>query len=145
MVGISYDFHVQIGSQKKRQHVMAMILNDFNIILNTNFLQSSKVSIIPHLNGIFIQSEKHPCFIPYNARHQMTKEQDSKQTNIALISTTTLCKGLRYGRGTFLATFIGVGLDYNIDNPNPMITIIKEYANMMLPYLSQWCFRLTCY
>ena len=42
---------------------MVVPWDDFDLLLGVEFLTLAKVMVAPHLRGILIGDEKHPCFV----------------------------------------------------------------------------------
>ena len=55
------DFHV--GSWQGKCELMAVSLDDFDVILGNDFLVAAKVAVMPHLGGLFIADAGSPSFV----------------------------------------------------------------------------------
>ena len=62
--GISKDVLPQVGEWKDKCNLFCVPLDDFNLIPRIDFFLKSKATLIPHLGGLMILKEKHPCFVP---------------------------------------------------------------------------------
>ncbi|KAK4426934.1 hypothetical protein Salat_1462200 [Sesamum alatum] len=52
-----------VGPWEGQCDLLAVGLDDFNVILGNDFFIYAKVTILPWLNGIFISSGSHPTFV----------------------------------------------------------------------------------
>lgn len=63
MLRMAKGMQVQISEWSGNLDVMVIAMDDFDIILDNNFLMKARVSVVPHLSGLLITDSKKPCFI----------------------------------------------------------------------------------
>jgi hypothetical protein len=73
--------------------------DDFNIILDFDFLKRAKIALIPHLDCILLVNELCPCFVPC---HKAVVAESRKEGS-SLVLAITINKALKKGGEVFLA------------------------------------------
>ena len=102
-----------------------MSLDDFDSILGNEFFQRAKVTLLPHLNRMFIMDETQPCYV--HGLNKSPKKSSKEET----ISTLQVEKGLRNGKLTYVIALIKIKLEKMVEVINEIVSILQEYANMM--------------
>lgn len=102
-----------------------MSLDDFDFILGNEFFQRAKVTLLPHLNRMFIMDETQPCYV--HGLNKPPKKSSKEET----ISTLQVEKGLRNGKLTYVIALIKIKLEKMVEVINEIVSILQEYANMM--------------
>ncbi|KAK4428350.1 hypothetical protein Salat_1134600 [Sesamum alatum] len=69
----SADF--EVGTWKGKCSLMAVPLDDFDVILGMDFLLLAKATVIPYLSGLFIADVNCPSFVQAAYRFARTKQQ----------------------------------------------------------------------
>jgi len=64
IAGMSYDVPITLDQWRGKQDVLVVNLDDYDIILDLNFVRKAKIVLMSYLNGVMIASEGCPCFIP---------------------------------------------------------------------------------
>ncbi|KAK9151489.1 hypothetical protein Syun_009798 [Stephania yunnanensis] len=62
--GVALDVDIRIGAWDSKVNLVAVPLDDFEIIAGNDFLVAGRVAVIPSLHGLLIMDEKKPCFVP---------------------------------------------------------------------------------
>ena len=78
--------------------LLAVPLDDFELILGVNFLKTAKAAVIPHLGGLLIMDEERPCFVA--GVHKRSKGKEP------LLSAMQVEHGLKRGEPTFMAALL---------------------------------------
>ena len=107
--GIAKDVMLQVGEWKGKINLLCVPLDDFNLILGIDFFLKSKAALIPHLGGLMILEEKQPYFV----------------------SALQLKKGLRRGQETYLAALVEINEGHDVEVPDSMAGILKEFRDIM--------------
>ena len=102
-----------------------MSLDDFDFILGNEFFQRVKVTLLPHLNIMFIMDETQPCYV--HGLNKPPKKSSKEET----ISTLQVEKGLRNGQLAYVIALIKIKLEKMVEVINEIVSILQEYANMM--------------
>ena len=61
--GVAKNVPMQIGDWKGTCSLLCVPLDDFDLILDVDFLLRAKVALIPHVGGLMVLEEKQPCFV----------------------------------------------------------------------------------
>ena len=86
-----------------------MSLDDFDSILGNEFFQRAKVTLLPHLNRMFIMDETQPCYV--HGLNKPPKKSSKEET----ISTLQVEKGLRNGKLTYVIALIKIKLEKMVE------------------------------
>ena len=100
-------------------------MDDFDFILGNDFFQRAKVTLLPHLNRMFIMDETQPCYV-----HRLNKPP-KKSSKEGTISTLQVEKGLRNGQLTYVIALIKIKPEEIVEVIDEIVSILQEYANMM--------------
>lgn len=100
-------------------------MDDFDFILGNEFFQRAKVTLLPHLNRMFIMEETQPCYV--HGLNKPPKKSSKEET----ISTLQVKKSLRNGQLTYVIALIKIKLEKMVEVINEIVSILQEYANMM--------------
>lgn len=52
---------IQLGTWQRKANMLAITLDNFELILMMEFLKTIKAAIVPHLSSLFIMDGKNPC------------------------------------------------------------------------------------
>lgn len=63
MVGKVLGVPIHPGEWYGKDDMLVVLLEDFQLILGTDFLKTINATIIPHLGGLLIVNGKNPCFV----------------------------------------------------------------------------------
>lgn len=88
-------------------NMMVARLDDFDLILGVEFLVKAKVSVVPHLSGIFIGDENTPCFIQTIG--------PNKVKEIELQSAKPLKAGVKKGQLAYMAALVEIKPDVVVE------------------------------
>lgn len=91
-------------------NMMIARLDDFDLILGVEFLVKAKVSIVPHLSGIFIGDENTPCFVQANG--------PNKGKEIKLQSAKLLKASVKKGQLAYVAARVEIKPDVVVEVPD---------------------------
>lgn len=125
---------MKVGCWEGMVNLMAVPLDDFDLILGNDFLVKARVVVVPYLGGVFIWDKDCPCFIPSVALYGHQKKEDRKY-NIEIISALQVKTGLKRGDSTFLAAMIEIKPDQFVEVPDSVAEILEEFADVMPPEL----------
>ena len=130
--GVAPDIPMILGHWSEKFNMTVVPLDDFNVLLGIDFLKKNKVVLIPHLDGLIFMGESNPGFVkgirPYG--------DERKNAGIAaLISAIAFEKGLKRGEETYLAALVEVMPDVQIEVPDCVANLLKEFKDMMSPEL----------
>uniref|UniRef100_A0A803MZL3 Chromo domain-containing protein n=1 Tax=Chenopodium quinoa TaxID=63459 RepID=A0A803MZL3_CHEQI len=81
---------VKVGSCKGKSDLIAITLDDFELVLGNEFIRKCKASVMPYLGGMLIGDEDGPCFV--KVRNRVAKREP-----------------------TFLATFVDISPDKSFE------------------------------
>ncbi|XP_059664093.1 uncharacterized protein LOC132309845 [Cornus florida] len=122
---------MKVGCWEAVVSLMAVPLDDFDLILGIEFLTKARVVVVPYLGGVFIWDRSCPCFIPSVALYGHQKKEDRKYGCIEIISALQVKTGLKRGDSTFLAAMIEIKPDQLVEVPNSVAEILEEFAEVM--------------
>ena len=126
IAGLAKDVTLRLGQWSGLCNFMVVPLDDFEVIMGIDFFVKAKVTIMPHLGGIFIGDEHCPCFVP----------KIKKPEPVQILSALQIKDGLRKGHLTILA--IVVEPEFNSGNcPTEVQSLLREFADAMPPELPQ--------
>lgn len=121
---------LKINGWSGKVDLMVYPLDDFELILGNEFLKVAKVAVMPHLGGILIADEKQPCFVSGHAVNKRTREVKG-----GCLSAIQVQKGLRKGDVTYLAALIEIKPDVQVEVPDEVAGLLKEFKDVMPPEL----------
>ena len=70
--GVVRDVSLKVGDWCGLCSFMAVPLNDFQAILGLEFFLKAQVSVMPHLQGLFIMDMPNSCFVPLSKARSLT-------------------------------------------------------------------------
>ncbi|KAH7836883.1 hypothetical protein Vadar_006893 [Vaccinium darrowii] len=111
---------------------MVYSLDDFELILVNEFFLAAKVAVMPHLGGILIANEKQPCFVPRHSKNKRIRKGTG-----GWLSTIQVQKGLKNGEAIYLTALVEIKLDVQVEVPNEVAGLLKEFLDVMSPRLSK--------
>ena len=62
ILGMAYGVPVVLDKWQVKQDLLAVTLDDFNVILGLDFFKKARIALMPHMNGILLMNELCPCF-----------------------------------------------------------------------------------
>ncbi|KAK4380950.1 RNA-directed DNA polymerase [Sesamum angolense] len=113
-------------------NLMAVPLDDFDVILGMDFMLLASAMVIPYLNGLFIADQNSTCFV------QGTYLQDSVQSvekKDSLMSAMQVKAGLRHGEQIYLAALIEIKPDVVQEVPDKVVELLQEFKDVFRPEL----------
>ncbi|KAL2898903.1 Transposon Ty3-I Gag-Pol polyprotein [Bienertia sinuspersici] len=123
-VGLVKDANLEIGSWKGRVDLLAVAMDDYDLVLGIKFFKKAKAYVAPHLGGVLISDEANPCFLKGES------SKSSKNTH-GMLSAMQVKKGVKRGEPTFLAALVEVKEDVTMEVPNDIAAILEEYKGLM--------------
>nr|CAD1823080.1 unnamed protein product [Ananas comosus var. bracteatus] len=102
IAGLAKKVPVSIGSWTGKPNFMSVPLDDFQVILGMEFLQTARGVPMPFLDALCMMGDESPCVVPV-----VRKTTDAQQ-----ISVLQLKKGVKRGELTYVAALklrLGVG------------------------------------
>ncbi|XP_072953162.1 uncharacterized protein [Typha angustifolia] len=121
------DVHIAIGSWRAKANFMVVPLDDFQVILGIEFLQTARGVPMLFLNALCMIGDESPCVV--SVAKMTTKE--TKQ-----LLALQLKKGVKKGEQTFLAA-LKLEADPLENGPIPLgvAKVLKEFEDVMPPEL----------
>lgn len=93
--GLIKNVHIYVGSWNRRIDLLAVAMDDYDLVLGNKFLRRAKAFVAPNLGGILNNDEASPCFVA-------SKSSSSPLTSDRVLSAMQVKKGMRKGEPTFL-------------------------------------------
>ncbi|CAL9120466.1 unnamed protein product, partial [Musa textilis] len=125
--GLAKGVSIKIGSWSGRTNMMAVPLDDFQVILGMEFMHAAKLVPMPFLDSICLMGGDNPCVVSVTRRGT----QDPQQ-----LSALQLKKGVRKGELTFVAAMKLETLDGGArKEPAAVANVLKEFEDVMPPEL----------
>lgn len=122
-VGLVKDANLKVGSWSGKIDLLAISMDDYDLVLGNKFFKKAKVFVAPHLGGVMINDEVCPCFVSGKA---------SKSSSASsVLSAMQVKKGVRKGDLTILASLIDNKDNDQIDVPDQVAALLKEYQGLM--------------
>lgn len=128
--GTTSNISLKVGNWNGRVDLMVYPLDDFELILGNEFFLTAKVAVMPYLGGILIADEKQPCFVPRHVKDKRIREGAG-----GWISAIQVQKGLKKGEATYLAALVEIKPDVQVEVPDEVAELLKEFADVMPPEL----------
>ncbi|KAH7865055.1 hypothetical protein Vadar_001700 [Vaccinium darrowii] len=122
-----------LGLKNGRVDLMVYPLDDFELILGNEFFLAAKVAVMPYLGGILIADEKQPCFVLRHAKDKRIREGTG-----SWISVIQVQKGPKKGEATYLAALVEIKPDVQVEVPDGVAGLLKEFADVMPPELPKY-------
>lgn len=116
---------LKIGPWEGKCKLLAMPLDDFDVILGIDFLLAAKCSVLPYLGGIFIANEKEPCFVK-----GITEKSDKGKAKGGLLSALQVEAGLKRGEVTYLAALVEIKPDQVVEVPKEGRWVLKNVCGL---------------
>ncbi len=126
VVGVAKEVSVDIGSWSGKTNLMSVPLDDFQVFLGMEFLQTSRGVPMPFLDALCMMGSDSLCVVP------MTR----KTANAKQISTLHLKRSVRKGDLTYVAALkletTGGG---ELSLPLEVVKLLKEFKDVIPPEL----------
>ncbi|RVX04754.1 Retrovirus-related Pol polyprotein from transposon 297 [Vitis vinifera] len=123
--GVAKNVPMQIGDRKGTCSLLCVPLDDFDLILDVDFLLRAKVALIPHLGGLMVLEEKQPCFV------KALKTKDGGKGQPEMLSAIQLKKRLKKGQETYVAALIEIKEGQSVEVLDLVIKILKKFRDVM--------------
>ena len=94
ILGLAKGVPIEIGMWSRGTNMMAVLLEDFQVILGMEFMHTTKLVPMPFLNSLYLMGGDDPCVVPVSRGGIKDLQQ---------IFTLQLKKGVRKGELTFVA------------------------------------------
>ena len=131
MASVAKNMAISLGNWRGHMDLMVVPLDDFDIILDIDFMCNAKVAVLPHLGGMLIMDEDNPSLVTVGKAIQKGKAIGKTELVLALQFSHSLKKGER----TYLTAIFEVKLDNKMEIPDTIVKILKEFYDMMPPEL----------
>lgn len=128
VLGMANSVEVRIGDWAGMLNLMVVPLDDFDLIIGNDWFVDAKVVLMPHLGGLMVMDQKHPCFITSTAKPKKGKEQ-------GMLSAVQVKDGIRKGETTYLAALIEIKPNQKVEVPDPVVELLEEFTDVMPPEL----------
>ncbi|KAK9100739.1 hypothetical protein Scep_024169 [Stephania cephalantha] len=124
--GMATDVNLKVGSWEGKINLMAVPLDDFDVILGNDFLHIGSIALMPFLRGLFVMNKSHPCFVP-TANTIAGKES----TKLSHLSAIQVKDGLRKGEPTFLAALVETKVGTTVEVPDVVVEVLEDFNDVM--------------
>nr|CAD1838443.1 unnamed protein product [Ananas comosus var. bracteatus] len=126
IAGLAKEVPVSIGSWTGKANFMSVPLDDFQVILGMEFLQTARGVPMPFLDALCMMGDESPCVVPV-----VRKTTDARQ-----ISALQLKKGVKRGELTYVAALkLETGSGDETPTPPVVAKLLKEFKDVMPPEL----------
>nr|CAD1839581.1 unnamed protein product [Ananas comosus var. bracteatus] len=126
IAGLAKEVPVNIGSWTGKANFMSVPLDDFQVILGMEFLQTARGVPMPFLDALYMMGDDSPCVVPV-----VRKTTDARQ-----ISALQLKKGVKRGELTYVAALkLETGSGDETPTPPVVAKLLKEFKDVMPPEL----------
>nr|CAD1825948.1 unnamed protein product [Ananas comosus var. bracteatus] len=126
IAGLAKEVPVSIGSWTGKANFMSVSLDDFQVILGMEFLQSARGVPMPFLDALCMMGDESPYVVPV-----VRKTTDARQ-----ISTLHLKKGVKMCELTYVAALkLETGSGDETLTPPVVAKLLKEFKDVMPPEL----------
>lgn len=123
---------LKVGPWEGKCSLMAVPLDDFDLILGMEFLMSAKCMVMPHLGGLMITDEKMSGFVSTIYPNLEKKEGKRKAS---LLSAVQLESGLKRGEETYLCALIEIKPGVAQEVPDTVAKVLDDFKDVMPPEL----------
>lgn len=109
-------------------------LDDYDVILDIDFLRKVKVAVVPLLHRLQILDERHPGFVPCITFQEGTSRahgQKRKQSTDLVISAAALASGLRHGEMTYVAFSMDESHFVQAQVPEELQALLSSYQDLL--------------
>uniref|UniRef100_A0A803N8T1 Gag-asp_proteas domain-containing protein n=1 Tax=Chenopodium quinoa TaxID=63459 RepID=A0A803N8T1_CHEQI len=132
--GMVCGVNVQVGSRKGKTDLIAVTLDNFELILGNEFIRKAKASVMPHLGGMLIRDKDGPCFVKGvpNPSHQNRVRHNSEH-NLEFFSTLQVRNVVAKGELTFLEALVEISPDKSVEVPDEVAGVLDEFKDVMSP------------
>lgn len=65
---------IQLGKWQGKMDMLAVTLDEFELMLRIKFLKIIQAAIVPHLGGLLIIDDKNPYFVAYASKEKKGKD-----------------------------------------------------------------------
>lgn len=117
---------LKVGSWSGQCGLMAVPLDDFDVILGNEFLVAAQVAVMPHLGGLLIADVNNPSFV--KGVYDVTTISGKKA---GLISAIQIEKGLRHGDVTYVAAMVEIKPDVYQEVPDAVADLLEQFHDIM--------------
>uniref|UniRef100_A0A803LHP5 Reverse transcriptase RNase H-like domain-containing protein n=1 Tax=Chenopodium quinoa TaxID=63459 RepID=A0A803LHP5_CHEQI len=125
-VGIVKDVSFKTGAWKGKVELLAVEMDDYELVLGNKFFKQAKLMVAPHLGGVMITDEAYPCFVPGRLSTANITSTD------ILLSAMQVKKGVKRGEPTFLAALVEIKKDVIVEVPDEIADLLKEFEGRKL-------------
>ncbi|GAV81435.1 hypothetical protein CFOL_v3_24890 [Cephalotus follicularis] len=81
VAGMVHDVQISMGDWEGKTISMVVPLDDFEVILGSDFFISENIILMPYLCGLLVTNERRPCFV---AGYKATTEGTRTETVVAM-------------------------------------------------------------
>ena len=123
--GLAKQVHVKIGTWEGMTDLIAVKMDDFDVIFGMEFLAEKGVIPIPSTRNLLIMGEK-PVMVPAKVK---------QATKLKLLSALQFMKGVKRQEPTFVAVLAVYEVEGGELIPNEIKVVLKNYGDVMLDQL----------
>lgn len=115
---------IKIGVREGDCTFMAVLLDDFDLILGLDFFVKAKTVAMLHLNGMMIMDEQQSCFVKVDANMR-------GKDWMMLQSVAQVCSGLKHGEKVVIATLMEIKEDHIVEVSNCVAEVLDQYEDVI--------------
>ncbi|KAL0328234.1 UNVERIFIED_CONTAM: Transposon Ty3-G Gag-Pol polyprotein [Sesamum calycinum] len=123
---------LKVGAWTGQCKLLAVPLDDFDVILGMDFMLLANAMVMPYLNGLFIVDPSSTCFVQGTYLQDSVRSTEKKDS---LMSAMQVKAGLRRGDQTYLAALIEIKPDVVQEVPNEVAELLQEFKDVFPPEL----------
>ncbi|KAL0313603.1 UNVERIFIED_CONTAM: hypothetical protein Sradi_5759600 [Sesamum radiatum] len=123
---------LKVGSWTGKCNLMAVPLDDFDVILGMDFMLLTSAMVIPYLSGLFIAYANCTSFVQDIYLQDSIRSAEKKDT---LMSPLQVKNGLRHGELIYLAALIEIKSDVVQEVPDEVAEVLEEFKDVFPPEL----------
>ncbi|KAL0352155.1 UNVERIFIED_CONTAM: Transposon Ty3-I Gag-Pol polyprotein [Sesamum calycinum] len=123
---------LKVGAWTGQCKLLAVPLDDFDVILGMDFMLLANAMVMPYLNGLFIANPSSTCFVQGTYLQDSVRSTEKKDS---LMSAMQVKAGLRRGDQTYLAALIEIKPDVVQEVPDEVAELLQEFKDVFPPEL----------
>lgn len=118
---------IQIGPWIGMCNMMAVAMDDFELIIGKQFMQANKIFPIPHLNGIMIVDARCPTFVSaFGAGGQSSANNKVKDKSLTVIQVANC---LKHEKVIYLAVLAEIKPNVYQEVPDAVAQMLDKFAD----------------
>ncbi|KAK4381520.1 hypothetical protein Sango_2961800 [Sesamum angolense] len=123
---------LRVGAWTGQCKLLAVPLDDFDVILGMDFMLLANAMVMPYLNGLFIANPGGTCFVQGTYLQDSVRSTEKKDS---LMSAMQVKAGLKRGEQTYLAALIEIKPDVVQEVPDEVAELLQEFKDVFPPEL----------